>query len=53
MDAKNSQLRNGLVTKENIKFYEDFGYLVAPDFISANDIEKLKRETVEIFRGTR
>ncbi|MEO8821124.1 MAG: phytanoyl-CoA dioxygenase family protein [Ginsengibacter sp.] len=53
MDAKNSWLQNGLVTEENVKFYEDFGYLVAPDLIPASDIEKLKKETVAIFRGDR
>lgn len=53
MSSENSHLQNGLPTIKNKEFYEDFGYLVAPGLISPHDIEELKKETVEIFRGNR
>lgn len=37
----------------NIDFYHNFGYLVAEDLITQDEIEELKAETAQIFRGNR
>ena len=43
----------GAVTPENVQFYHENGYLVAPDLLSADEIKTLREETVAIFRGER
>lgn len=41
------------LSRENIAFYKDQGYLVAPDLLDAGEIAALIKETVDIFRGNR
>lgn len=41
----------GQINPENAQFYEDYGYLIAPDILSQNKIAKLKNDAVKIFRG--
>lgn len=41
------------VSGENIAFYREQGYLVAPGLFADEEIAALKKETVEIFRGNR
>lgn len=43
----------GKATPQQVRFYEQNGYLVAPGLISLPDIEKLRSETAAIFRGER
>ncbi|TDW95919.1 phytanoyl-CoA dioxygenase family protein [Dinghuibacter silviterrae] len=45
-------LPSGL-TKGNIEFYKKQGYLIAPDLLGPRDIQALKKEAVEIFKGNR
>lgn len=40
-----------LVTPDNVKFYQDYGYLIAPELISAEEILALKADTTKIFSG--
>lgn len=41
------------LTSENVGFYREQGYLVAPDLLDAREISALKKEAGEIFRGSR
>jgi phytanoyl-CoA hydroxylase len=41
------------ITKENVSFYAEYGYLIAPGLLSNNEIDELKKETDAIFRGER
>lgn len=38
---------------EQIRFFRNSGYLIAPDLLSASEIGDLKEETTRIFRGER
>jgi len=51
MNNPNQFIHNRKVTPENVRFYHDFGYLVAADLISPEEISELKKDTVKIFRG--
>jgi len=42
-----------MITPENIKQYQEQGYLVVPNLLSQTDIANLKKETAAIFRGQR
>jgi phytanoyl-CoA hydroxylase len=53
MNNEHSTVKSGGLTKENIKFYHEQGYLIAPDLLTAGEILTLKNETAEIFRGNR
>src|SRR3954467_8664940 len=53
MNNESAFVRNGNVTTENVTFYKDYGYLIAPDMVSPEEIAALKKETVKIFRGER
>ena len=53
MNNEPAYVRNGNVTPENVKFYQDYGYLICPDMVSPQEIAELKKETVKIFRGER
>src|SRR5690606_34594811 len=46
-------VNEGNVSPENIDFYNDKGYLVAPSLLAPEDIEALKAETAKIFKGER
>ncbi|WP_316790019.1 phytanoyl-CoA dioxygenase family protein [Pedobacter frigoris] len=51
MNNPNQYVFNGSITPENVQFYEDYGYLIAPHIVSVDEIEELKKDTVKIFRG--
>jgi ectoine hydroxylase-related dioxygenase (phytanoyl-CoA dioxygenase family) len=53
MNLENATVKRGLLTPENIAFYNEQGFLVAPDLLDPASIAALKKETVEIFRGHR
>lgn len=39
------------VTIENIQFYHEYGYLIAPALLSIEEVALLKNDTAKIFRG--
>lgn len=41
------------LTSANINFYKEKGFLVAPELLSHQEINELKKETAAIFRGER
>ncbi len=53
MEHEASFLYEGRVRKENISFYNEAGYLIAPDLLSKEEIDELRQETSAIFRGDR
>ncbi|UKJ07958.1 phytanoyl-CoA dioxygenase family protein [Solitalea lacus] len=53
MNREHSYIKNGSISKENIAFYAEYGYLVASDLLSPFETEELKKETAAIFRGNR
>jgi len=53
MDLKHAYILPSGLSVENIRFYQDMGYLVADELLSAADITLLKEETAAIFRGER
>ncbi len=50
---KDAIIVNGGLSGENIRYYEQRGFLVAPDLLSAEEIAELRKETANIFRGKR
>lgn len=42
---------DGKISNENIQYYNDYGYLIAPGIVSPEEVEDLKKDTVKIFRG--
>jgi len=53
MQKENGYVGNGVLTAENKAFYAEYGYLIAPDLLTSDEIETLKGETAAIFRGER
>ncbi len=53
MNLKPATISDGKLSSENRKFYKKYGYLIATDLISPQDIKQLKEETAQIFRGNR
>ncbi|WP_254560020.1 phytanoyl-CoA dioxygenase family protein [Dyadobacter diqingensis] len=51
MTNENQFLKNKNITEENIRFYHEYGYLVARGLFDPAEIEELKRDTAKIFRG--
>ena len=41
------------LSAKNQQFYKDYGYLIATDLLSPEEINELKQETARIFRGQR
>src|SRR5256885_3518295 len=39
------------ITESDVDFYRDYGYLVVTNLVSAQEIQKLKDDTTEIFHG--
>src|SRR4051812_1701094 len=39
------------ITKEQVQFYVDQGYLVLPDLVSPPELERLKKDIVSLARG--
>ncbi|MGJ7032453.1 phytanoyl-CoA dioxygenase family protein [Niabella hirudinis] len=46
-------VKEGKLQQQHIEFYNQYGYLVAPELISLAEIDALKAETAAIFRGER
>jgi len=42
---------NSKISKENIKFYKEHGFLIAENLFSKEEIFQLKEETLNIFKG--
>jgi phytanoyl-CoA hydroxylase len=53
MDLQHAYVNSGKLSPQNIQFYKDAGYLIAPDLVSKGEIAALKKETAQIFRGER
>lgn len=53
MDLKNGYVEGSKITPQNIRFYEEAGYLVAPGLLNAAEVADLRAETIAIFRGAR
>ncbi|NQX39902.1 Ectoine hydroxylase-related dioxygenase, phytanoyl-CoA dioxygenase (PhyH) family [Pedobacter steynii] len=53
MSFEQAYIAGGKVSPANIKFYKESGYLVAEQLLSSDEIDELKIETVEIFKGNR
>uniref|UniRef100_UPI0040488B7F phytanoyl-CoA dioxygenase family protein n=1 Tax=Mariniflexile sp. TaxID=1979402 RepID=UPI0040488B7F len=53
MASDHSKIRNGKISKENVTFYKEAGYLIAENLISKYGIAELRNETNQIFRGER
>ncbi|WP_036669325.1 phytanoyl-CoA dioxygenase family protein [Pedobacter borealis] len=53
MNFENAHIKNAKVSPANIGFYKEYGYLVAEQLLSVNEIDELRMETAEIFRGNR
>ncbi|MGL4631440.1 MAG: phytanoyl-CoA dioxygenase family protein, partial [Leadbetterella sp.] len=51
MNTSDQFVINGSVTEANIRFYHDYGYLIANDLLSQDKILTLKKDTAKIFRG--
>lgn len=51
MNSAAQFVTGGNISSENVAFYKDYGYLIAPDLVSHDEVEKLKKDTVKIFRG--
>lgn len=52
-NLQDAYVKEGDVDSKNLTFYQDYGYLIAPDLIQPDAIEALKKETAQIFRGNR
>lgn len=52
MNLQDAYVVDTLSTK-NQEFYKDYGYLIATDLLSPEEIDELKQETARIFRGQR
>ncbi|MDR3713290.1 MAG: phytanoyl-CoA dioxygenase family protein [Puia sp.] len=53
MNKESAYINDGRLSPENLAFYLEWGYLVAPDLITPHEIQALKKETAAIFRGER
>jgi|SRR5215204_1070965 len=53
MNKEHAYIKDAAISRENIGFYAQYGYLVAPGLLTSQEIEDLKKETTAIFRGER
>jgi phytanoyl-CoA hydroxylase len=53
MKKEHAYINNGCLSKENIAFYTEYGYLVATGLLSKDETSELKKETGAIFSGER
>jgi phytanoyl-CoA hydroxylase len=53
MDLSNAYIKDGKVSSTNIEFYKNYGYLIAPQLVSGEEVAELKQETANIFKGKR
>jgi len=53
MGQANAFVQPGYLSSGNISFYNEYGYLIAPDLVSKQEIDLLKKEATAIFKGER
>ena len=53
MNTQAAYVKGNTISKENIEFYHDCGYLIAEHLLSSDEIAELKEETANIFKGVR
>lgn len=53
MNMDNAYVEDNNITAANVAFYNDYGYLIAKGLLSAREVNELKKETADIFRGKR
>lgn len=53
MRKENAYIENGALSEENKAFYDQYGFLVAPNLLTQAEVGVLKKETAAIFRGER
>ncbi|MES2731857.1 MAG: phytanoyl-CoA dioxygenase family protein [Bacteroidota bacterium] len=53
MNPSHAYVNNSQLSPDNIAFYQEYGYLIAPDLVRSQEIDTLKKETNQIFRGNR
>ena len=53
MNFEHAYVKGAEITTDNINFYKQYGYLVAEHLLTSHEIEELKSETTEIFKGSR
>lgn len=46
-------IKNKKISDENMKFYEDSGFLIADALLTLDEIAEIRKEAVEIFKGNR
>ena len=51
--SKNAIINNGRITAKNVSFYHENGFLIAENLFSQDEIDEIKNEAVEIFKGNR
>lgn len=53
MSFENADIKSAKVSPANLEFYKEYGYLVAEQLLTAAEIDELRAETAEIFKGNR
>lgn len=53
IQESDASIISGSINEDNIQFYKDFGYLIAPDLFQIDEIDGLREETYLIFTGER
>lgn len=53
MNKKHAVIPGSGITRENMSFYQLYGYLIAPGLLSEKETAFLKKETAAIFKGQR
>ncbi|SDS34488.1 Ectoine hydroxylase-related dioxygenase, phytanoyl-CoA dioxygenase (PhyH) family [Mucilaginibacter mallensis] len=53
MNFEYAYIKGAKVSPGNISFYKEYGYLVAEQLLTDDEINELRIETAEIFRGSR
>jgi ectoine hydroxylase-related dioxygenase (phytanoyl-CoA dioxygenase family) len=53
MNKEHAYINMGQISPQNIAFYTQYGYLIANNLLTANEIGTLKKETAAIFKGER
>lgn len=46
-------IKHANVSPANVEFYKEYGYLIAEQLLTGDEIDELRRETAEIFKGSR
>lgn len=53
MELRDSYVIKRNISSDNINFYQNYGYLIAQEMLTAAEIDELKSETTKIFKGER